>query len=330
MNSDTEKTDPDNSTVLPGDDGLHAGLVQLLKQQGLLTNRLEICDRSENIYTSTFPSEIVSCCLDGRPANRFFLKHSVDRGHWAYGHRGGVEYESQIYLQLLNRLDISTARAYGVCTSPTDQSRWLVLDCLEDCSRVNLSLDPEAMPKAARWIGRYHALCSECVSDPELSFVTRYDTAYYRGWVKRAERLVEEAGYGSRWFTQVCNRIDEVFEILLDAPQTIIHGEYYPKNILLQKGSIYPVDWESTAIGCGETDLATLAENWPLDVVRELERMYRRSRWPDGAPSEFNQHLNAARIYVQFRWLGDRQARLPAWSGYLDALQGYAKELGLI
>ena len=60
----------------------------------------------------------------------------------------------------------------------------------------------------------------------------------------------------------VCQRADEFIAQLLAAPRTMIHGEFYPGNILYEKGRICPVDWESAAIAAGELDLAALTEGW--------------------------------------------------------------------
>jgi aminoglycoside/choline kinase family phosphotransferase len=145
-------------------------------------------------------------------------------------------------------------------------------------------------------------------------------------------RLPSSAGTGvdAGWLRRVCARFDDVIGVLCEAPPTVIHGEYYPMNILLQHGAIYPVDWESTAIGCGVIDLAMLTEGWPADTTRQLVQAYQRSRWPQALPRDFHTSLCAARIYVQFRWLGDRQACPRQWSPYLDALQAHAREMGLI
>ena len=66
----------------------------------------------------------------------------------------------------------------------------------------------------------------------------------------------------------------------------------------------------SAAIAAGEVDLAALTERWPRPVVEECETEYRRARRPHGAPHEFEQTLAAARLYLQFRWLGER----PDWT----------------
>ena len=315
---------------LPDDDCLRAGLETVLKDQGSLDGELVILHRQKNTYTSTFPSEIITCRVGGGAEVRLFFKYSADRDNEAYGHRGGVRYEAKVYGQLLNSLDISIANLYGSYRSPDGINTWLVLDYLDAGTRMTETIDPKAMAKAARWLGKFHAFCSTRISDPGLSFLNRYSADYYRGWVSRTQKLVRQAGIDTGWLRAVSSRIDAVIEVLCDSPPTIIHGEFYPKNILLQHGLIYPVDWESTAIGNGMIDLAMLTEGWSPETTRECMHEYQRSRWPEAAPRDLVKSLLAARIYVQFRWLGDQRARLPECACYLEALHEHAEEMGLI
>ena len=87
----------------------------------------------------------------------------------------------------------------------------------------------------------------------------------------------------------------------------MIHGEYYPKNILVRDAAILPVDWESAAAGVGEIDLATLTTGWGPAVRSACEGAYVASRWPEGAPHGFERRLDLARMYVRLCWLEGRQ-----------------------
>ncbi|OLB86015.1 MAG: hypothetical protein AUI12_10110 [Acidobacteria bacterium 13_2_20CM_2_57_6] len=121
---------------------------------------------------------------------------------------------------------------------------------------------------------------------------------------------------------------------MLTGTQTVIHGEFYAKTILVQNQRVFIVDWESAAIAAGEIDLAALTEgkHWPANVVRKCERAYVRARWPEGAPPSFRRTLDAARIYLHFRWLGERpdwtvrEKNLPRY----EYLHASAKRLGLV
>src|SRR5207249_5651990 len=92
---------------------------------------------------------------------------------------------------------------------------------------------------------------------------------------------------------------------LLAAPKTVIHGEYFGLNIIYRNGICGTTDWQSAAIAPGEIDLASVTHSWPPEIVRKSERAYIRSRWPEGAPDDFEDILEAARVYMNLRWLGD-------------------------
>lgn len=118
------------------------------------------------------------------------------------------------------------------------------------------------------------------------------------------------------WLSHLFTAFGQVTRILLDAQQTIIHGEYYPDNILYRAASVYPVDWETAAIAPGEIDLATLTDNWPQEVVERCQRAYVQARYSNSAPDQnFERRLAAARLYVQVHWLGYETDPLhPEWS----------------
>ena len=294
---------------------------------------LTVVEWQQNLYASTFPSEIITCRLGDRKEFRLLCKYAAAAGNEAYGARGGVEYEADVYRELLQGMDLSCPGFYGVYRDPSNRRSGLLLEYLADSVRIYQDPDPDTVfVEAARWIGRFHALCSTRVSSPSLSFLLSYDPEYYRGWARRTLETAEQTGAVPRWLETVCKRFDEVIEVLCGAPLTIIHGEYYPKNILVQDRSIYPVDWESAAIACGEIDLATITEGWVQDEAEKLEHEYQQARWPHAAPYDFHRVLVAARIYIQLRWLGAQQGRLPEpeYTGFLEALHRYASEMELI
>jgi len=113
-----------------------------------------------------------------------------------------------------------------------------------------------------------------------------------------------------------------------------MHGEFYAKTILARGQTLFMLDWESAAVAAGEIDLAALTEgtHWLASIVRQCERDYRQARWPEGAPADFRRRLDAAQIYLHFRWLGER----PDWTVREKSLWRYshlratARRLGLI
>ena len=100
-----------------------------------------------------------------------------------------------------------------------------------------------------------------------------------------------------------------VARLLVEGSLTVIHGEYYPDNVLVRETVVHPVDWQTAAVAAGEIDLAALTERWPRGVAEQCENAYRRARWGDRTPASFHETLLAARLYLHFRWPGDRRRR---------------------
>jgi hypothetical protein len=307
---------------------LTAVLKSLLIENGPCKGELSIVHR-EATGQGTFPKEVVTCSLgDGREV-RLFCKYEMGYHHDAFGHRGGVALESAVYRELLPPLALSTPWLYGVYEDTSSGQVWLVLEYLEESVRVKKSPDPTAMGLAARWIGRFHRASEVRLQGTEIPFLRSYDAEYYLGWARRTSQYAGDWHQRFPWLQSLCESFEEVVITLLSAPPTVIHGEYYPKNILFRDGNIYPVDWESTAIAAGVIDLASLIEAWPQDIAHQCALAYQEARWPDGPPNGFERTLCAAQLYLHFRWLGDSSNRTT--SGWrFEQLHSAGRRLGLI
>jgi hypothetical protein len=286
---------------------LTLGLTCVFRREGSPGGPVTVLHREPAIYLSSSPSEVVRCRCGQGSELVLFCKYAAGRRRHAHGHRGGVAYEAEVYRLVLQPLPALTPRFYGTHTDATGET-WLVLEYLAHSERV--STDPAAMGLAAGWLGQFHAANEARLAGCALSFLSTYDAEYYRGWARRTSRFAGPLHSRFGWLAPLCERFEEAGASLLAPPPTVIHGEYTVHNVLVRGGRIYPVDWEATAIAIGEIDLATLTDRWPAAIVQECEREYRAARWPEGAPPDFERRLDLARLYVQFRWLGER----PAWT----------------
>lgn len=317
---------------LPDLQSLERGLTSLLGGHASAGGQLTVCARQPNAYASTFPSEIVTCqCADGREL-RLFVKYSAGRGHGCYGHRRGVAYEAEVYRRILQLPGGGTPRFYGAHRGRDSGRTWLILEYLDGAVRMTRAPEPNVMRLASEWIGRFHRANEAQARSATMRFLRRYDAEYYLGWVRRTSLFARQLHRRYAWLTTLCERFVQLVPLLMESPATIIHGEYYPQNILFHGGSIYPIDWESAAIACGEIDLASLTDRWPKDIAQDCELEYRSARFPEGLPAEAGRRLDAARLYYNFRWLGDR----PDWTTSegnrwrFNELRGAGERLGLI
>jgi aminoglycoside phosphotransferase (APT) family kinase protein len=258
---------------------------------------------------------VVTCRTVGGATLRLFCKHTAGRSHHAHGHRGGVAYEAEVYRSLLAPLGVPVPRCYGAYSDGSGEGGLLVLEYLDESLRVSKSSDPTAMVRAARWLATFHAAGHGYlgpVRDGVGSFLNVYDRAYYRGWARRTSQFAGAWHDRFPWLSELWERAEGALALLLESPPTVIHGEFYPLNILDHRGAVYPVDWESAAVAAGEIDLATLTEDWPPEVARACQAEYGRTRWPNGPPASLERRLDAARLYLLLRWLGDR----PEWTNH--------------
>lgn len=294
---------------LPDKETLTRGLTSIFKGNGFAPGRLTALRRQPAIYSTSFPCEIVRCRFEDGSSLGLFCKYTDGDGEGgcSHGQRGGVGYEIEVYRKVLRPCRASSPTFYGAYTEPETGRMWLILEYLKRSRAVGKVVDVGAMRKAVRWIGRFHAVHEARLAKISMPFLTVYDAKYYGGWPRRTARFARHWQRRFPWLSALCKRLEQALAALAERPQTIIHGEYYPHNILYQRGVVRPVDWETAAIAAGEIDLATLIEGWPQGFLRKFEEDYQRARWPRGAPASFQRTLDLAQAYVQLRWLGDQQ-----------------------
>jgi hypothetical protein len=289
---------------------LERGLSRVFECDRASLPGVTVIRREANVYSSTYTSEILTCRLPNGTEHRLLCKYGAPASQSGHGHRGGLGYEGLVHRDVLSRASLTRPTFYGAHEEPSSGEVWLALEYLDEARHV--SKTPDGMQLAARWIGQFHAANAARLVEGNLPRLAVYDAAYYLGWTHRTTEYARRLRRPMPWLTALCARFEEVIPLLQAAQATVIHGEYYVKNILQRGQAIYPVDWESAAIGPGEIDLASLAEGWGADVVNDCEREYRWARWPSGAPALFEDTLTAARLYWVFRWGGESEC----WDTY--------------
>lgn len=315
----------------PEFESLRAGLGHVLGGNGSGASRLNIQDRKPIVSASTYPSEVVQCQV-GDCKLKFYCKYAAGLNYDSYGHRGGVSYEAEVYRLVLHNSGFSLPHFYGAYKDPATGDTWLILEYLEDTVRLPKGPQPQTMLRAAEWIGRFHAANESRVASPGLSFLKRYDIGYFEGWVRRTSLFADNLHAELRWLQTVCEHSEDLAALLLSNGATVIHGEFYPHNVLLNSRVIYPIDWESAAIAASEVDFVTLTEAWSPEITEWCEIEYQRARWPGGAPQQFHRRLAAARLYISFRWLGEQREWTIGGHNrfYFDQMHSAAEELGFI
>lgn len=322
-----------STTPLPELPALVEGLQIALGSPEAPAHEVQVLERQTNVFSSSMPSEFITCRLADGQEVRLFCKYTGEDFDSRYGHRQDVGFEGEVYRRILNPLGASAPYCYGTYHGAGARGGWMFLEAIDGAERVTKTSDPaQALVAAAKEIGRFHRIASTPRSLRRATFLSQYRREYYLGWVTRTVEFARPWHERFPWLMTVSERSVPILERLLAASHTVIHGEFYPNNIIYRDGVAFLLDWQSTAIAPGEIDLAALTDSWPDDVVAQCTQAYARSRWPNGAPVEFESTLQTARLYLTFRWLGDR----PEWTtgkrqGWrFEQLHQLATRLGLL
>jgi hypothetical protein len=312
---------------LPVDAQLAASVAYALHREPA---SITIVSRHKNVHTSTWPSEIVDCRIGCDGEMRLLVKHGRSGVRNAHGHAVGPAYEAAVYETVLG--GVGLAHPYLGCRhDPRSQSSCIVLDYLDDGWWRLHRTDPPAIVRVAAWLGGFHASVAARVHTFRQT-LNVYDAEYYKGWARRSLRYLDHLGDEYRWLGDVCRGFGAIAARLADGPVTVVHGEFYPENVLVHDERIRPVDWEWAGIAAGEVDLAALTDGWSAELTEASERAYAAARWPGGAPPDFGWRLDAARVYMHLRWLGDRTDRIraPELRTRLEDLKATAQRLGIV
>jgi aminoglycoside phosphotransferase (APT) family kinase protein len=293
------------SPRLPPTDELQATLTALSSGNGQRAG-IEIIQRYSNPHSSTFPSEIAVCRAPRDQELHIHCKYEDNTLQNVTGYKSGPSYEAAVYQQVLARLAAGVPKFFG-STRDRNGHVWLFTEYVAGAFRLDEVSCPEhALALAAAWAGRFHQANEPRSQSGALSFAARYDIGYYCRWADRSAEFAARWPRQAQILNKACSRARQTFESLAAAPVTLIHGEYTPHNVLLRENEIVCVDWESAAIAAGENDLASLVDGWPDEVVRRCRDEYCAARWPEGTPLKFEARFEAAQLYWNLRWLGDR------------------------
>jgi len=211
------------------------------------------------------------------------------------------EREIQIYRSLLPDLNLGTATMYGAIVEPTLQRYWLFLEKVAGEVLYEIG-EFETWLKVAQWLGRFHASIDVEVAQQALPLLLSYDASFYRNWLHRAREFAGAA------LDQITERYDRVIEALLALPRTVLHGEFYPSNVLIQQQAgirVCPVDWEMAAIGPAFSDVAALASGkWDRDERLRIFQAYCSTLPNRLQPADLITAFDCCQLQLAVHWIG--------------------------
>lgn len=339
----------------PSDEDLLIALRDGPSGDGTAGAKVHSLERRPSAYRTSFALEEVTADLEGGAVLRLLLKNlgrgalhpSARRAKPAFLYEPVREVET--YRAILGPRPLGTPRLYASEADPLSGRFWLLLERVPGVELYQVG-DLGVWRAVARWLARFHA---GALADPVLPQVARrarlirYDAAFYRRWIDRACGFAcadSSPHRGSRRrLIQLRARYDEVLEPLLALPPTLLHGEFYASNVLVDAGGgsglrVCPVDWEMAALGPGLIDLAALvAGGWTETEKEDIARAYHSELARLGAAfspawPELKADLIRSRLHVAVQWLGWSNHWSPPPEHVQDWLEealGLAERLGL-
>ena len=212
--------------------------------------------------------------------------------------------EIEVYRDVLEPAGVGAPRFYGAVA----ERGWLFIERVAGAELYQVG-ERSTWEHVARRLGRMHAVLRPAIDRAGRAIV--HDRAWYRRWPERAQRFAAERGdeEAAATLEHVVAGHDRVVERLLELPVTVVHGEFYASNVLvddpLHPDRVAPVDWEQAAIGSGLVDLAALTSGgWGGDDRGRIAAAYRETS-PDRLDDrQFAAGLEAARLHLALQWLG--------------------------
>jgi len=219
--------------------------------------------------------------------------------------------EATVYRSLLAPAGLGP-RWYGEAIDPEAGASCMLLEKV-DGSELYQVEELATWRQVAGWLVGMHERLRSAVpsAEPELACLVRYDAAFYRRWMQRAQAALAAEPTADRQVRWLAAHYEPVVEYLVTRPATAIHGEFYASNVLVQQHGatvrVWPVDWEMAATGPALIDLAALvAGDWTPEQRREIALAY----WealpePDRTGMDlFLTDLEYCRLHLGVQWLG--------------------------
>jgi aminoglycoside phosphotransferase (APT) family kinase protein len=220
--------------------------------------------------------------------------------------------EIEVYRSLLAPHRLGTAHCYGVVTDAAAGRFWLFLERVPGRELYQVG-EFSLWKSVTRWLAAFHSRFASDAAGAQAFPLLSYDGDYYRLWLRRAQAFLPAGGPARPGFTRLAGRYGRVVERLLALPVTLLHGEFYASNILVQQTvaglRVCPVDWEMASIGPGLMDLAALtAGGWTEAQKNELALAYYAQWAAQGAEAPqadaFLNALDHCRLHLAVQWLG--------------------------
>ncbi len=166
----------------------------------------------------------------------------------------------------------------------------------------------------AKWLGGFHSRFAGRRDEMRDAnpYLLEHDESWYESWRERARAALAVSTDARAPALREALVRDDSGAALATLPQTLVHGELYPSNMLVvwdqPRLRVCPVDWEMAAIGTGLIDLAALVGGWDPPEQGRLVAAYISGLPPERAGGPHSGTLGAdlarCRLQLALQWLG--------------------------
>lgn len=333
---------------------LHSALAVIVRDRFGAARRIVALQRAPSVYRSSFALEEVTVTLDNGLTFGLLRKDLSWQALSVAGQQAKPTFlydpqrEIATYRQILAAHLPDAPRCYGAVVDVAQAQYWLFLEKVTGAPLVEADLS--TWQAVARWLATMHSHFARQADLHDLaaaSRLLRYDRAFYWQWPHRAQRFLRQRqpalpAAQLAQFDRLVAGYDTVVDGLLSLPVTLLHGEFYAANVLVQASSdrlrVCPVDWEMAALGPGPIDLAALvAGAWSETEKQTLAGAYYAGlTLADDDPftlAALLATLDYCRLHVACQWLGwsaDWTAPTHQAQDWLAEAVGVAARIGLI
>jgi aminoglycoside phosphotransferase (APT) family kinase protein len=342
----------DQPSIRPSLDELRNSLEQVLTTYYDKPVAIRKLHRRRSRYSSSYSIENLEAELTDGARHRLVLKDTSPAAATAFKHHvrpgwvSSPEREIEVYQSVLDpHFDLGTPICFGAIRLVDRQRYWLFLERVTGVALWQLGR-MEPWQEAARWLARFHtvlqadAVLKSASPCPQL---IQYNQAFLRTWAERADRFLGQrtthlSPSVQKRFARLIANYDRVTEGILALPKSLIHGEFYPSNVLVRreqptpaesaalKSRICVVDWEMAGIGPGLIDLAALTSGkWSDEAKRGMVMAYRAAMEPNrGWPPnliELTRAVELCQLHLAMQWLGWAESWSPPGDHAHDWLQ---------
>jgi hypothetical protein len=272
------------------DEVLRGAIAEALASRGQVLHAADAVERRPYEYYSSFQLEEVTIGRDNGRRLKLILKNlSPDlmlESAQAFrpSDSSVAEREIGFYRDVLSAVSLETAEYFGSDCDVERNTYWLLLERVRG-NNLAVEGDFDVWIAAAKWLARAHHQLPQAVRirrrDVSLS---RYGADCFRDWIERFQgglpRLRFDDGTLSvEEMSFLINQARRAADLVDQLPATIIHGEFYASNILVERRDdrlrICPIDWETVGVGPGLLDLAALvAGSWSDGARATLAEAY--------------------------------------------------------